>query len=105
MVVYFSVCRHAEVMKKIIQTVAEGGGELGVHMYPLDVVVSFAGHVSLKQCQCHGWEQKGINNNNNNDFISKALFHVKHAQLRCTMPMNNTHTRARARQKHLTKGQ
>ncbi|KAG9349603.1 hypothetical protein JZ751_028051 [Albula glossodonta] len=28
-------CRHAEVMKKIIETVAEGGGELGVHMYPL----------------------------------------------------------------------
>lgn len=26
-------CRHAEVMKKIIQTVCEGGGELGVHMY------------------------------------------------------------------------
>lgn len=26
-------CRHAEVMKKIIQTVMEGGGELGVHMY------------------------------------------------------------------------
>lgn len=26
--------RHAEVMKKIIETVAEGGGELGVHMYP-----------------------------------------------------------------------
>ncbi|KAL8559230.1 E2-like enzyme [Nucella lapillus] len=26
-------CRHAEVMKKIIQTVAEGGGELDVHMY------------------------------------------------------------------------
>ncbi|KAK2091816.1 E2-like enzyme [Saguinus oedipus] len=25
---------HAEVMKKIIETVAEGGGELGVHMYP-----------------------------------------------------------------------
>ena len=22
-------------MKKIIQTVADGGGELGVHMYPL----------------------------------------------------------------------
>ena len=33
---------------------------------------------------------------NNNDFISKALFHVKHAQLRCTMPMNNTHARTRA---------
>ena len=28
-------CRHADVMKKIIQTVADGGGELGVHMYPL----------------------------------------------------------------------
>lgn len=26
-------CRHAEVMKKIIQTVMEGGGELGVHNY------------------------------------------------------------------------
>nr|CAG4652043.1 EOG090X0AKX [Triops cancriformis] len=26
-------CRHAEVMKKIIETVTEGGGELGVHMY------------------------------------------------------------------------
>ncbi|XP_054707318.1 ubiquitin-like-conjugating enzyme ATG3 [Uloborus diversus] len=26
-------CRHAEVMKKIIQTVTEGGGDLGVHMY------------------------------------------------------------------------
>lgn len=26
-------CRHAEVMKKIIQTVTEGGGELGVHVY------------------------------------------------------------------------
>ena len=36
------------------------------------------------------------NNNNNNHFISKALFHVKHAQLRCAMPMNNTHIHARA---------
>ncbi|XP_014248024.1 ubiquitin-like-conjugating enzyme ATG3 [Cimex lectularius] len=26
-------CRHAIVMKKIIETVLEGGGELGVHMY------------------------------------------------------------------------
>nr|XP_018898322.1 PREDICTED: ubiquitin-like-conjugating enzyme ATG3 [Bemisia tabaci] len=26
-------CRHGEVMKKIIETVMEGGGELGVHMY------------------------------------------------------------------------
>lgn len=30
-----TLLRHAEVMKKIIETVAEGGGELGVHMYPL----------------------------------------------------------------------
>lgn len=29
--------RHAEVMRKIIETVAEGGGELGVHMYPFMV--------------------------------------------------------------------
>lgn len=26
-------CRHAEVMKKIVQTVTEGGGEVGVHLY------------------------------------------------------------------------
>ncbi|XP_055384042.1 ubiquitin-like-conjugating enzyme ATG3 [Condylostylus longicornis] len=26
-------CRHADIMKKIIQTVEEGGGQLGVHMY------------------------------------------------------------------------
>lgn len=26
-------CRHADIMKKILQTVEEGGGELGVHMY------------------------------------------------------------------------
>ena len=32
---FFFVDRHADVMKKIIQTVADGGGELGVHMYPL----------------------------------------------------------------------
>ena len=30
-----SYCRHADVMKKIIETVAEGGSELGVHMYLL----------------------------------------------------------------------
>ena len=28
-------CRHADVMKKIIETVKEGGGEVGVHMYLL----------------------------------------------------------------------
>lgn len=28
-----NIFRHAEVMKKIIQTVTDGGGELGVHMY------------------------------------------------------------------------
>lgn len=27
------IFRHADIMKKIIQTVEEGGGELGVHMY------------------------------------------------------------------------
>lgn len=27
------VCRHADIMKKIIQTVEEGGKVLGVHMY------------------------------------------------------------------------
>ncbi|XP_055705079.1 ubiquitin-like-conjugating enzyme ATG3 isoform X2 [Phlebotomus papatasi] len=26
-------CKHADIMKKIIQTVEDGGGELGVHMY------------------------------------------------------------------------
>ena len=29
----FASCRHAEVMKKIISTVQDGGGEVGVHMY------------------------------------------------------------------------
>lgn len=33
--------RHAEVMKKIIETVAEGGGELGVHMYPFSFLHRF----------------------------------------------------------------
>eukprot|EP00057_Strongylocentrotus_purpuratus_P010228 XP_011664702.1 PREDICTED: ubiquitin-like-conjugating enzyme ATG3 [Strongylocentrotus purpuratus] len=28
-------CRHADVMKKIIHTVQDGGGELGVHLYLL----------------------------------------------------------------------
>ena len=32
----FWFCRHADVMKKIIQMVAEGGGDLGVHVYPLN---------------------------------------------------------------------
>lgn len=26
-------CRHADIMRKIIQTVEEGGGQLGVHLY------------------------------------------------------------------------
>lgn len=38
--------RHAEVMKKIIETVAEGGGELGVHMYPFTVR-------KCSSCGCH----------------------------------------------------
>lgn len=36
-----STFRHAEVMKKIIETVAEGGGELGVHMYPFIVMTCY----------------------------------------------------------------
>ena len=40
-------CRHAEVMKKIIETVAEGGGELGVHMYPYLSVYVTRGKVLL----------------------------------------------------------
>lgn len=40
---YFWYCdyfyRHADVMKKIIQMVADGGGDLGVHVYPLSVCV------------------------------------------------------------------
>ena len=40
------------------------------------VVANFVIHGSL----CGSW--CGNNNNNNNDFISIALFHVKHAQLR-----------------------
>lgn len=30
---FYILFRHAEVMKKIIHTVTEGGGDLGVHMY------------------------------------------------------------------------
>lgn len=30
---FINFFRHAEVMKKIIETVMEGGKELGVHMY------------------------------------------------------------------------
>lgn len=37
-VLLFLVFRHADVMKKIIQMVADGGGELGVHVYPLYVL-------------------------------------------------------------------
>ena len=42
-----------------------------------------------------------VDDDDDDDLISKALFHVKHAQLRCTMPMNNTHTHARARVKSI----
>uniref|UniRef100_A0AAZ3SXK2 Ubiquitin-like-conjugating enzyme ATG3 n=1 Tax=Oncorhynchus tshawytscha TaxID=74940 RepID=A0AAZ3SXK2_ONCTS len=42
-------CRHAEVMKRIIETVAEGGGELGVHMHPLSefLLILFLFHSCL----------------------------------------------------------
>ena len=38
-----------------------------------------------------------VEDDDDDDLISKALFHVKHAQLRCTMPMNNTHTHTHTR--------
>ena len=60
--------------------------------YPL----GHRGTCYFSQSQQYG-NSNSNNNNNNNDFISKVLFHVKHAQLRCTMPMNNIHTHARAR--------
>lgn len=31
--IHIYICRHAEVMKKLINVVCDGGGELGVHMY------------------------------------------------------------------------
>lgn len=43
--------RHAEVMKKIIETVAEGGGELGVHMYPSIYCVHWL-MFTLTYCTC-----------------------------------------------------
>ena len=45
--IYSFTFRHAEVMKKIIETVAEGGGELGVHMYPYLSVCVTVGKVLL----------------------------------------------------------
>ena len=38
-------CRHAQVMKKLIDQITEGGGELGVHMY---LIVFFLRYVKLK---------------------------------------------------------
>ena len=39
-IVYFLLLhRHADVMVKIIQMVADGGGELGVHMYPFTLTL------------------------------------------------------------------
>ena len=43
------------------------------------------------------------NNNNNNDFISIALFHVRHAQLRWTIQMfKHTHHAQKPEAKHYT---
>ena len=71
------------VLKKIVFDHTQGKNDLSVRA----VCVWPAGIRSQAELCC-GKD----NNNNNKDFISKALFHVKHAQLRCTMPMNNTHT-------------
>lgn len=46
--------RHAEVMKKIIETVAEGGGELGVHMYPFMEITGYMA-ASLTYCMQQFW--------------------------------------------------
>ena len=43
-------CRHADVMKKIIETVAEGGSDLGVHMYPFVFLSFVTFHLALKCC-------------------------------------------------------
>uniref|UniRef100_A0A671TW58 Ubiquitin-like-conjugating enzyme ATG3 n=1 Tax=Sparus aurata TaxID=8175 RepID=A0A671TW58_SPAAU len=54
-------CRHAEVMKKIIETVAEGGGELGVHMYLL-IFLKFvqALHKSASANATCPWERSAL---------------------------------------------
>lgn len=42
-------------MKKIIETVAEGGGELGVHMYPFSLVHDiFKDSLSCKELLSQG---------------------------------------------------
>ena len=42
--------RHADVMKKIIEMVAEGGGDLGVHMYPSYYKIY---HIMRQPSSCH----------------------------------------------------
>ena len=46
MLINLSVFRHADVVKEIIGMVADGGGELGVHMYFLIV------QMYLIKCSC-----------------------------------------------------
>lgn len=60
-----TLLRHAEVMKKIIETVAEGGGELGVHMYPF--------HPSNKSLQCKEILKKRMTASDTFEIV--ALFH------------------------------
>ena len=43
----FNFSRHADVMKKIINTVADGGNELGVHMYPFNTYLTLASMILL----------------------------------------------------------
>ena len=74
----------------------------GVHFYfKFTMMFTRTRNVEKSSCQDREFpviirnklnQTDNYNNNNNDDFISKALFHVKHAQLRCTVPMNNTHT-------------
>ena len=68
-------------MKKIIQTVADGGGELGVHMYPLknrDIVVIVLYYLYkwvfqkvLKLDESVGWMHLNISKNSRVQIIFK----------------------------------
>ena len=49
-------CSHADVMKKITDTVAEGGGELHVYMYPYWFILKGVSGVVFRSC-IHGCMQ------------------------------------------------
>ena len=65
-------------------------------------------YLGEKHQRLHAWSQiytqtlKGNNNNNNNERISRAPFHVKHAQLRWT-GANTKHMHIRHSKQHVSK--